>query len=396
LIFSNEQEIIINNGVNHIKYGSNLLYEFTGIAGGGKTTIIMEIIKRSGIDINKVAACTLTGAAAIILRFKGLYNSKTIHSLLYEPYEEFVLDKNGKMVMDTYLNKPRTKLEFRPKDLYNIDLIIVDEAWMVPESIANEIKSRNIKIIAMGDKNQLPSINEKPGFLTNDNIDKVTIPMRQQYNSSILYIAQRAMLGLPIQKGFYPNDVLVIDYDELTNDMMLNASVILCYKNSTREFINNKIRHELLGIKSPLPIYGDKIICKKNNWMLESDGINLVNGLTGYALNSPRLEPNGKIFNLNFKPYLLKTPFLNLSCNYEYFIADSDNKKKIMKSPFSYGEKFDFAYATTVHSYQGSQATYVIYLEEYAGDIQNALNYTAVTRASKGLIYVKRKRKTYY
>jgi len=396
LIFSNEQEIIINNGVNHIKYGSNLLYEFTGIAGGGKTTIIMEIIKRSGIDINKVAACTLTGAAAIILRFKGLYNSKTIHSLLYEPYEEFVLDKNGKMVMDTYLNKPRTKLEFRPKDLYNIDLIIVDEAWMVPESIANEIKSRNIKIIAMGDKNQLPSINEKPGFLTNDNIDKVTIPMRQQYNSSILYIAQRAMLGLPIQKGFYPNDVLVIDYDELTNDMMLNASVILCYKNSTREFINNKIRHELLGIKSPLPIYGDKIICKKNNWMLESDGINLVNGLTGYALNSPRLEPNGKIFNLNFKPYLLKTPFLNLSCNYEYFIADSDNKKKIMKSPFSYGEKFDFAYATTVHSYQGSQAPYVIYLEEYAGDIQNALNYTAVTRASKGLIYVKRKRKTYY
>ena len=397
LKFTKEQEIIINKGVNHIKYGSDLVYEFTGIAGSGKTTIILEILKRSGIDMNKVAACALTGAASILLRFRGLPNSKTIHSLLYEPCEEYITDKNGRLVMDTYLNKPKTRLGFKPKDLYGIELIIVDEAYMVPEDVANNIKSRNIKIIAMGDSNQLPCIDGNPGFLKNSNcIDRLTIPMRQNINSSILYIAQRTMLGLPIQKGFYPNDVLVIDYDELTNDMILNASVVLCYKNSTREAINNKVRHELLGIKSTLPIYGDKIICKKNNWLLESDGINLVNGLTGYTLNSPSLEQNGKQFKLDFKPYLLNTPFLNLYCDYDFFIADSQRKKFISNSPYSRGEKFDFAYATTVHSYQGSQAPYVVYIEECAGDIQNALNYTAVTRASKGLIYVKRKRKMYY
>ena len=39
-----------------------------------------EIIKRLGMSIADVMPTAYTGAAAIVMRTKGLYNAKTIHS----------------------------------------------------------------------------------------------------------------------------------------------------------------------------------------------------------------------------------------------------------------------------------------------------------------------------
>ena len=44
-----------------------------------------EIISRLGLDMSQVAPMAYTGAAAIVMRTKGLFNARTIHSWLYEP-----------------------------------------------------------------------------------------------------------------------------------------------------------------------------------------------------------------------------------------------------------------------------------------------------------------------
>ena len=58
------------------------------------------------------------------------------------------------------------------------------------------------------------------------------------------------------------------------------------------------------------------------------------------------------------------------------------------------GELFDFSYALTTHLAQGAEYRNCIYIEEYLRQqIQNQLNYTAITRAKSGLIYVKKTNK---
>ena len=55
---------------------------------------------------------------------------------------------------------------------------------------------------------------------------------------------------------------------------------------------------------------------------------------------------------------------------------------------------FEYGYTQTVHLAQGSQWTHGIYLEEYIRpEINNHLNYTAITRFSHMGIYVKPKRR---
>ena len=60
------------------------------------------------------------------------------------------------------------------------------------------------------------------------------------------------------------------------------------------------------------------------------------------------------------------------------------------------GEFFEYAYALTTHSAQGSEYNSGIYIEEFLRpDMQNQLIYTGITRFRQNLIYVKRTRRYY-
>ena len=224
---------------------------------------------------------------------------------------------------------------------------------------------------------------------------KLTKIFRQAEDSGIVYVANRVRKGLPIPKGVY-NEVTVIYEDELTDDMVLHADVVLCGKNKTRDFINNKIRM-LCGFKGDLPVFGESLVCRKNNWSIEENGINLANGLRGKVANHPSVEGfDGKTFTIDFLPDGFNTFFKDLQCDYKYLIAPNDMKKVLKDNKFNKGEKMEFGYALTTHLSQGSQYGNVIYIEEFlSSDIQNRLNYTGVTRATNSLIYVKRKKKYY-
>lgn len=393
---TDEQQTIINEAVKFYKHSSEQVFQFAGYAGTGKSVVLNAILERLDIPLHRVAPMSYIGQASVVMRLKGLTNAKTIHSWLFKPVEAYKLDKEGNIVKDEYFNRPKFELKFEPKPLDDIDIILIDEAGSVPYELKHEIESRGKKIIATGDLGQLPPVFGNPAYLYSGKVHQLTKIMRQAENSGLLFLADRARKGLPIHEGFF-GDVLVINEDDLTDQMIASSDVVIVGKNATRDYINRKVRRDILNIKTDLPAYGERMVCRKNNWNIEVDGINLANGLLGNVVNMPGVHGfDGKTYKIDFQPTFMNTYFKDISCDYNYLISDHKQKQLLKNNKYNQGEKFEFAYAITCHMSQGAQFNNGIYLEEFLGkDIQNNLNYTGITRFSNSMIYVKKKRRYY-
>ena len=390
------QENIVNKAVSFYKNSSEQVFQFTGPPGTGKSVVLFEILKRLNLPMHQVAPMAFTGSAAIVMRLKGLTNARTIHSWLYEPVESPMRDKFGNVVMDNYLNRPIMTIRFVPKDLSGIKLIIFDEGWTVPRSMRKHILNVGAKIIVAGDPDQLPPVADEPAFFTTGTVHRLTQIMRQAEGSPIVYLANRAIKGLPIHTGNYGN-VLVITEDELNDYMLRSSPVLLCGKNATRDKYNEYIRRSVYGYKGDLPCTGEKVICRKNNWAIDVGGISLTNGLTGVILNRPDVSgftKNGKSFRIDFMPDIsMDTIFKDVLVDYKYLNASKERRDVIKQNGYYEDNLFEFGYTQTVHLAQGSQWKCGIYMEEYIRPEMNThLNYTALTRFSDMCIYVKKKR----
>ena len=395
MILNDEQEKVVQAAVHFYKHTSDQVFQFTGPPGTGKSVVLFEILKRLKLPLTEVAPMAFTGAAAIVMRLKGLINAKTIHSWLYEAVESPLLDDSGKVIMDNYLNRPIMTVRFVPKDLTGIRLIIFDEGWTVPLHMKKHIMEIGAKIIVAGDPDQLPPVADDPAFFTSGKIYRLTQIMRQAAGSPIVYLSQRAIKGLPIHTGMY-GGALVICEDELTNDMIKASPVILCGKNITRDRYNKYVRESVLGFHGTLPHMGEKLICRQNNWAIEQDGISLTNGLTGIVVSNPDVSSyDGKSFRFSFVPDIAPSiGFRDVLADYKYLNSEKKVRDDIKQNGYHKDNLFEYGYTQTVHLAQGSQWTHGIYMEEYMHpDINNHLNYTALTRFSNMCIYVKQKRR---
>lgn len=397
MVFNKEQEFIIDQAQKWF-YSNDQLFQYDGKAGTGKSVVMNEIVRRIGLDpLIEIAAMSYIGSASILMRMRGLLNAKTIHSWLYDIEEVIMRDKDGKVMMDQLLNVPLKIPRFIPRDYMppEIQMIIIDEGYTVPLSLKQQIERFGIKILVAGDQGQLPPVNDNPAYLIDGNIYHLNKVMRQGDRTDIVEIANRLRCGLGINIGYYGN-VLVIDKKDLSDDMLVWADAVICGKNSTRDYFNNKIR-SILGYSGKLPHYGEKVVCRKNNWFesvkLNNGGeISLVNGLIGTVANNPDVSTfDGKLFSIDFIPDLVRNvQFSGLRCNYKYMTSDSKIRNSIKQSRYEAGCMFEFGYALTGWIAQGSQWNNVIYIEEnMPPTINNQLNYVGATRAVQNLIYVK-------
>jgi exodeoxyribonuclease-5 len=274
--------------------------------------------------------------------------------------------------------------------------MIIDEGYMVPDYMKSTILKHGVKVLVCGDSGQLDPIGGQPAFLTGYNIHHLTEIMRQNLDNPIVYLAHRARYGEAINTGLYGNRALVIDEDELSNNMIANLGNIICGTNKTRDYFNQKTK-DILHIDSLLPMYGERIICRENDWNREQDGIALANGLSGVVSSPKGINSfNGKTFDIDFLPDLLTDSFIDVPVNYEYMISPYDIRQQIKDNKYREGELFEFAYAKTTHLAQGAEYPSGIYYEEFLrSNIQNKLNYTGISRFRDYMIYVKKKRKFY-
>lgn len=409
-----EQDSIKNNIINYLQLEYNKITRWStlksplkviGYAGTGKTFLLSML--RKAIDLAfpgiRVGLITFTGKASHVLENKLRENNVvfygdfvgTIHSLIYRPLMKYDHNLKRKVIIGW------TK---KSKDEIMIDLILIDEASMVSNSILSDLKSYGLPIIAFGDIGQLPPIGDTTNIL--DNADyKLTQIQRQALKSPIIKLAHYVRKGglIPVNK-MYSNEVFKLSWNDsrcqkLFNDIEINDnSIFLCGFNATRVRLNNMARTKL-GFKHNEPYPTERIMCLRNNHdsKLMNGQISTVMWYMPEIKNGYRLTilPDG--FD---EPYETlahnccfgqeKYPLYELIGSYSKEIKDFGREAK--KRGFDTFDYFDYGYACSVHKSQGSEWDRVVLFEQRTHRWEDAYYakwlYTAVTRAKKKLFII--------
>lgn len=365
--------------------------EVSGAAGTGKTTLIKYFIDRLELKMENVLFVAFMGKAAVQMARTGL-PAKTIHSAIYDYVESIARDEDGKMIIKAN-GKPKIIHRFELKDHLSkkIKLIVVDEGSMVDPNIGRDLLSFNIPVVVLGDLNQLPPVFGDPFFLKEPDIILKQI-MRQAENDPIVWLANQVLDGNELKPGVYGNSA-VIRKSDITDFNLKKADMIITGTNKLRYNINQYMRESIKGIKKlEYPHVNEKVICKKNNWGQSiGDNIYLMNGLTGFVDTIYRESYNKKSMKMDFRPDFSKKIFRGIVFDYKHMYSVHGATNENDSNPYNFlYDKFEYGYAITTHSSQGSSWENVLYFHEpfLSGDDNKKLLYTGITRASKSVVIV--------
>lgn len=375
-----EQTTLVKRLKDWYTKGTRQWFSYTGAAGTGKTTVIKAFIEELGIE--RYIACAFVGKAVTVLSRHGLPAS-TIHSMIYNVMWVPVLDAQGNPVLKDD-GRPKMRVEFALKPSIKGDpqLIIVDEATMVNDDLAEDILSFGIPTVFIGDNNQLPPVFGVSSVMLNPDFWLTKI-MRQAEGDPIIYLSQKVLNREYIRYGQYGKSS-VRPYINLGANYT-DYDAIITATNRARDDINNHIRHNVLKIKSELPVIGDKLICRQNDWDRSIEGnIFLTTGMTGVVTDINRSLASHRYMSINFQPDISDEEFFNLMLDSSYIRKSYDERKEY---GFSTYEKFEYGYAVTCHAMQGSSAPRVLYYDQWFHDAEltKKIRYTAITRAEESL-----------
>ena len=397
----NMHKIICNNDLNkvissleeylNIKYNDdqknaivcslqNNISIITGGPGTGKTTIINGIVK-TYIEVNRlnhfdtlnqIALLAPTGRAAKRMSLATNMQALTIHRFLKWNKEknEFGINR---------FNKNKQKL------------IIVDEVSMVDTflfySLLEGLES-NIKIIFVGDYNQLPSVS--CGNILKDLIDSkkfnhvnLETIYRQKENSYIPYLAREIRIK---ELGNYTT--MKDDYNYLeVNSMNLREMIKKICLSSIKKGLNEK------NLQILIPMYKGPNGIDNINLLLR-DIFNKKDSQKEYLYNEIVYRENDKVLQLVNNP---DANVFNGDIGYIENIYEKNKDNFVLSVNFD-GNVVDYkkndlsslkhAYAITIHKSQGSEFDHVILpiISSYKRMLYNKLIYTGVSRAKKSLI----------
>lgn len=337
-----------------------------GYAGTGKSTVVSEAIARlrTKYGISNIPTGAYTGKAAYVLRRKGNANAQTIHSMIYTVIEDTITGE-----LESVLNPLGTAA--------NADLIILDECSMIPNEIANDLRSFGAKILVMGDPGQLPPVNgtgafnREPDFFLNE-------IHRQAADSPIIELATMARQGIRLPIGYHKGDVRVMKLTNSSAEHMHNPDTqVLCGIHRVRWAVSQIMRKQL-GFEGMLPLPGERIICRKNN---KEKG--LFNGGAG-TLKRLDIRHDGAFLITgevegNFQKNLITDPYL-----FQQHFDNGASKKDFKKRR---PNEFDWGYVWSVHSAQGSGWPHVTLIDNSGSfrEDEHKHRYTGITRAESGL-----------
>jgi exodeoxyribonuclease-5 len=342
------------------------VFRVFGWAGTGKTTLARQVAE----DVDgRVMFMSFTGKAALVLSRKGCSPASTIHSAIYKPDE------------DPLTGETRFKLN-PDSDVAYARLVVVDEVGMVNKELGQDLESYGTRILVLGDPEQLPPI-EGAGYFTDCEPDVMLTEIhRQAAESPIIRMSIDVREGRMLQVGAW-GDSKVITRDQLQREEVLAADQVLVGRNRTRQTFNSRIR-QLKNLEGERPVFGDRLVCLKNNrtkgllngslWeplrIHESPKPNRVK-MTVKSLDDPKV----------FLPVDVETPI-------EFFRGTEADLEWFEKK---HADQFTFGWALTCHKAQGSQWDHVFVFDESAVFRENAKRwlYTALTRAAERVTIVK-------
>lgn len=384
--------------------GGRNFFTLGGLAGCGKTFIIPRIREAAGLDDDEgVLFGAYTGKAANVMRRRGV-PATTLHRMIYVPVE----DGKGKVTFVKRETLPET-----------VRLIVVDEASMVSREIHDDLASFGRPILYVGDFGQLPppSRGDGPPFnlMEESALDaKLTKIHRQAEGNPIITAAMMVRKGRELPIGALGRTVAHMYPGQLSDSSLANADQVICGKNATREWLNQRVRG-LTGLSGP-PTEGDRIICLRNNREL-----GVVNGQQFRLVSDPVVTDSltmeaGVVDEHDWEEYVGRTERLSAIRDGEVptseFVGVSGVDAGALESHLRvstrnffdvrlepmYGEfrdrvEADYGYVITCHKAQGSEWPRVLVWDDGFGlgrpEERARWLYTAITRASEALIVVR-------
>ena len=392
----------------------SLIFVLSGRAGTGKSTIINKVIEELRLREDEVRYLAPTGKAVSVLRSKGIRKAMTIHSFIYRfdgsSYKNQKVLKEKSMILkmcdegnyeeavsvldnieESKRGKKKPKLYFssrKVRGLNNLRLIVVDESSMINDDEVDDITNLGIKTIFVGDNAQLPPVEGVNSIM--DEPDAEILKIHRQVEGSDIIRLANLIMEFPDMKfleAFFGRDVEAISMSELSNRLheLIKSRQwqFLTVTNREKDSINNSSRHILGYSDSKFPKAGEILLAKGGH---KETGI--VNGIQGKVIED-FTESEIEHDSIRYWVIVGKIQLMDGTNAKIPVIMRRNNFLSGTLYEFEKGESlWEYGYAMTVHKSQGSQWPNVVYIFNDCLNHLNKLNYTAVTRAAKKLIFV--------
>lgn len=250
------QEQAFSTLLDRVDRGDSVI-RLSGAAGTGKTTLIRELHDALPDSV----VCTPTNKAAQVLRTKGI-PATTFYRKFYI-LEEATEDRRLRFIsckrwLETNFNGalPEGKISYAP-------ILIIDEATMVNTISYREMMRMCDTLILVGDEHQLPPVGdrENPAGLFGSEMPDATLTevMRQAEGSQILELADAIRRSSPKVRsmlGFF-------EPEQEFRELIQQGVQAICFTNNERRRIN-MVARKALGLKTPWPVVGEKLIVTNN------------------------------------------------------------------------------------------------------------------------------------
>jgi exodeoxyribonuclease-5 len=394
------------------------LFGLGGYAGTGKSMCANALVKSAP---GRVLFMAPTGKAALVLRRKGNDRAATIHSTIYIPKGEALSERVQQArreverlverqqltevggaerdairerlgVLQRFLSAARD--ECRPmftlneaSELAEPDVwgCVVDEASMVDEKIAADLRSFGKPILALFDPFQLPPV-RGVGGLSQQQDATLTEIHRQGGDSGILKLSMLIRTGAEIPVGTINDDCEVhlrgrVDKDALAQ-IMLAADQVIVGRNATRKKFNTRFRALLGRDASPYPVAGDRVVCRRNDAQA-----GVLNG-SMWHVDSAETDEDAMRTSMVLTSADGTGETVGVEAHAHGFVGRDE---EIPHYQIKDAQLFQYGYAITCHVSQGSEYDRVVVWDESDArpDWGRRHLYTAATRAAKNLVVIR-------
>lgn len=353
---NNGQKEAVKSLLSFLK-SNQKLYLLEGSAGTGKSTVITYLLQNDFYSKKKIAFTATTNKAVSVLQSLITTNNNivlsTIHKLLKFKRK---IDSDGSVAYYSSLEDSLWELNNNKYSIYYFDIIIIDEASMISKSmlskivqISNMIKG---KIIFVGDRSQLPPINEEISNVFTSNFTNSYLTEVMRNKDTITDFANELKLFLEgkdnkikIKKFVNSNFLISKEYTDFYDNYIKSFKnnkkpIMLSYTNNQCNLHNQKIRQILFNTQEKYVI-GDLIVF--NSYYSNS----------GHTFNTSQQEIITdkttfvkKIKNLNFAELINLKSKVELKAD---VIKDASGTE--INCPICYEDSVDFTVQTQCNHY---------------------------------------------
>ncbi len=414
-----DQEKALDEINEWFRNDSTQIFRLGGLAGTGKSSLIPWVHERLGLEVQNVQYVAPTNKAALVVQRRldssGIKtNARTVHKTYYTKAERHCdkcpLTESLRNICHgvSGSNSCGCYLDFNAKMASDdkIQLVICDESSMIGREVHDDLITncgRDVKILFVGDHGQLEAVEDNYKLVKTlgkfSLMDKPNYVLeeiqRQAKGSNILKLAYLARQGRHIDFGQYGPEAKKVKLDDELDFDFKDANLIGITYFSNVDPQNkyhkgriavddlNKMWRYNLGIassKSDKPVVGDRVVCRDY--------------IRSQTITKGTL---GKITEIKYNnsDSWYATILLDDGRYYEGVISSEQFYQNKPIWGRTHLDKWDYGYALTCHTAQGSEFDSVVVFEPPLAFIKwlgresySRWLYTAITRAKRHLLLV--------